>query len=113
MTSIGEDAFGHKPGFVEDGRSLEMAGVGGDGGDEEAHRYSKLRLEVNNQFLCCRRVWRRVLCRRPQPGVLPSQVYYLENETFSPGNQGFRLRFNRAIWMASPIHWSVERLRDL
>jgi len=37
----------------------------------------------------------------------------LESETFSPGNQGFRLRFNRAIWMASPIHWSVERLRDL
>jgi hypothetical protein len=37
----------------------------------------------------------------------------LESETFSPGNQGFRLRFNRAIWMASPIHWSVELLRDL
>ncbi len=41
------------------------------------------------------------------------ESFHLESETFSPGNQSFRLRFNRAIWMASPIHWSVERLRDL
>jgi hypothetical protein len=49
----------------------------------------------------------------PKAGRKDFNTYCLESETFSPGNQGFRLRFNRAIWMASPIHWSVERLRDL
>jgi hypothetical protein len=38
---------------------------------------------------------------------------YLESEKFWPSNQGLSLRFMRAIWMASPIHWSADRLRVL
>src|SRR5207249_10058593 len=34
----------------------------------------------------------------------------LQSETFWPGNQVFSFRFILAMWMASLIHWSVERL---
>ena len=49
----------------------------------------------------------------PFPALFKPQDQGLESETFSPGNQGLSLRLMPAFWMASPIHWSVERLRVL